>query len=253
MRDQRLQAMEAFIFQQRHTSLQQLCDQFEISINTARRDVEVLLKWGAVNKVYGGVVANPRYRSYLHYGERSTTHTEEKRIIGELVASMLDPDEIIMADTGSTISEFFRHVDGDVPATIITNNLTAFGLFTQHPAIRLIGLGGEYLTSANGFAGTETVESLRRMKATKTFLSVTGIQADDLGITNAPSVENEIKRRMISAGREVFLLVDSSKFGVVSLVSIASFAEIDYLVTDRAPGPEYMEILSRNDVKVLVP
>lgn len=252
MKDQRLQEMECLIFEKRHTSLQQLCEHFGISMNTVRRDIEVLSKWGAVDKVYGGVVANPRYRSYLHFGDRSSVHTAEKQRIGRLAATRVKSDEIVMADTGSTVSEFFRHIDVNTSATIITNNLTAYAIFTRLPAIRLVGLGGEFISSANGFAGPETIATLRRFKATKAFISITGLLADDSGITNAQTVENEVKRQMIACAQEVYLLVDSSKFGVVSPVSIATYGEIDYLVTDTSPGKEFEDVLRRNDVTVLV-
>ena len=57
MRVKRLEAVEAYIRQVGSVSMQQLCQEFDVSINTIRRDIDALVQKGQVKKVYGGVVA----------------------------------------------------------------------------------------------------------------------------------------------------------------------------------------------------
>ena len=58
MRADRLNLMEEYIMRQGTVSLEDLAAQFEISINTVRRDLKTLLQRNTVSKVYGGVAAN---------------------------------------------------------------------------------------------------------------------------------------------------------------------------------------------------
>ena len=57
MRVKRIEAVEAYIRQVGSVSIQDLCDEFHVSINTIRRDIDTLVRTGRVKKVYGGVVS----------------------------------------------------------------------------------------------------------------------------------------------------------------------------------------------------
>ena len=57
MRVKRIEAVEAYISQVGSVSIQDLCEEFHVSINTIRRDIDTLVRDGRVKKVYGGVVA----------------------------------------------------------------------------------------------------------------------------------------------------------------------------------------------------
>jgi DeoR family myo-inositol catabolism operon transcriptional repressor len=252
MKGTRLQAMQDYILQRRHATLNELCDAFGVSIQTVRRDTETLTRWGSVEKVYGGVVANPHFRPYLQYGDRSASSTVEKRRIAQAAAQFVEEGDIIMMDTGSTVSGFAEAIDPELSLTVITNNMNVIALMTRSPSIRLISLGGEYLPSANGFVGAETLETLQRFKAGKAFISATGIIPDDRGITNAPSREAEIKRAMVAASLTTYLLVDSSKFGIVSLVNVIPYADVDYVITDARPDQRYLELFARHDVELII-
>ena len=54
MRDKRLDDMEEYILSQKDSSLDELCEKYQISKNTVRRDIEELLLRGNIKKVYGG-------------------------------------------------------------------------------------------------------------------------------------------------------------------------------------------------------
>lgn len=58
MRADRLNAMEQYILGKENVSLDELTNQFGISMNTVRRDIAELLNRGNIRKVYGGVSSN---------------------------------------------------------------------------------------------------------------------------------------------------------------------------------------------------
>ena len=57
MKSQRLDMIEAYVLEHKNASLDTLCEKFNVSKNTIRRDVDILLKRGSIMKVYGGVAA----------------------------------------------------------------------------------------------------------------------------------------------------------------------------------------------------
>ena len=55
MKNIRLAKMEKLILERRIMSLKELQEEFGISMNTIRRDINELIENGNINKVYGGV------------------------------------------------------------------------------------------------------------------------------------------------------------------------------------------------------
>ncbi|MCW4431416.1 DeoR family transcriptional regulator, partial [Listeria monocytogenes] len=57
MKVQRIQVIENLIHEKGSVSLDDLCEQFNVSKNTVRRDIAKLLQKNTIRKVYGGVVS----------------------------------------------------------------------------------------------------------------------------------------------------------------------------------------------------
>ena len=57
MRNTRLEEMEKYILQNDSVSMEQLCEQFSVSMITVRRDIAQLQRKGTIEKIYGGVTA----------------------------------------------------------------------------------------------------------------------------------------------------------------------------------------------------
>ena len=85
MRAERLNEMEQYILGKETVSLDDLCSQFDISMNTVRRDVAELLDRGNIRKVYGGVSSTLISRP-LGFSVRKQKNSEAKQIIGQLAS-----------------------------------------------------------------------------------------------------------------------------------------------------------------------
>lgn len=82
MKSQRLDMIEEYVLEHKNASLDTLCEKFNVSKNTIRRDVDILLKRGSIMKVYGGVAAleTPQTLPLLSYEERGGRPDEKKEI-----------------------------------------------------------------------------------------------------------------------------------------------------------------------------
>ena len=63
MRLDRLNDMEQYVLEQGTSSLEELCQHFNVSMNTVRRDLADLVQRGRLKKVYGGVSAGTPSRA----------------------------------------------------------------------------------------------------------------------------------------------------------------------------------------------
>ena len=53
MKSFRLRRMEQYILEKENVSMEELCTEFDVSMNTVRLDVATLVKKGSIKKVYG--------------------------------------------------------------------------------------------------------------------------------------------------------------------------------------------------------
>lgn len=251
MRADRLNIMEQYILSKENVSLEELSGQFDISMNTVRRDIVELLNRGNIRKVYGGVSSNLVNRP-LGFSERERKNSEAKQIIGRLASRMVDDGSSIFIDSGSTTSNLLRHLSEKNGVTVITHSLTAMSEASLLSNLNIIGLGGIYTPSTSSFTGISTLDSLSRLSIQTIFISATGVTIEN-GLTNSTYLEAEIKRSVVQRGNRVVLMADQSKFGESAVISFCSFEQLYAIVTDRMPSAAYLEVIERYGIRLIYP
>ena len=82
MRISRIDQLEQYILEHKSVSIDTLCEVFQISKNTVRRDLDVLLTRGNIEKVYGGVIASESSMAIpelTSFNERNIKNREAKK------------------------------------------------------------------------------------------------------------------------------------------------------------------------------
>ena len=242
MRADRLNEMEQYILGRENVSLEELCVQFSISMNTVRRDIAELLNRGNVRKVYGGVSSNLQHRP-LGFSVRERKNSEAKQIIGQLAARL---------DSGSTTPNIVRHLGEKNGVTVITHSLTALYEAASLPNLNIISLGGIYAPSTSSFTGISTLDTLSHLSIQTIFISATGVTIEN-GLSNSTYLEAEIKRNVVQRGNRVVLMADQSKFGHSAVISFCSFEQLYAVVTDRMPPAPYLAVMERYGIRLICP
>ena len=96
-------------------------------------------------------------------------------------------------------------------------------------------------------AQTEQIRGLRP----SVVLGADGLTLEH-GLTTANLLEAEVDRAIVRAASEVIAVADSSKIGRIGLSQIATPAEIDVLVTDRAAPEDFLDEIRRLGVTVIL-
>lgn len=253
MKDQRLDQLEQYIVSNRSVTIDHLCDEFHISKNTVRRDLDTLLPRGRIIKVYGGAKAvenAPPVKIPLSgFAERHTANSQAKQYICRLAADFVKDGDVLYIDTGTTcihLVEEIRHIH----CTIITNSLQAAVLAAPYENLTVFMLPGKLKRETLSFVGVEATENLSIYNIDKAFMASTGVTLEN-GMTNASPEEYLIKKTVMEKSREKYLLVDHSKFGRSALHTYGSLGELKTLVTDQ-PVPENIKgFCSAHKIRVL--
>jgi DeoR/GlpR family transcriptional regulator of sugar metabolism len=223
----------------------------EASEATVRRDLEWLEQEGILERTHGGAILSQRVIQEPGYQQRAETNPEEKRSIGALAASLIQKDDIVFINSGTTTTQVIRHTRGDPSISIFTNNLSG-ALEVGEPGFQYYVVGGEFQPRSNSLAGRFAIENLGQVYATKAIIGIDGISARH-GCTVPSNAEAEIIRQMVKQTKgEIIVVADHSKWGVVSNFQIAAIDEIDKLVTDAGVDPSAFEALEAHGVEILL-
>lgn len=252
MRVARIDSIEEYILKKKSVTLDELCEKFQVSKNTLRRDIDALVKKGNISKVYGGVVAKEKKSAVglRSFDERNSMHLDLKEQIAARAASLISSGDTLFIDTGSSTLPLIPHLAKLNNVTIITNSIPVIYSALNYPSLNVIGLPGTLNHSTDSLVGASCLDSLKNFHVKKAIMSCTGVSLSH-GICNASFAEFEIKKAAVSLADEVILLADSSKFGVTSMMSYAQIDQLDYVVTDSLPDAVMQGYFQDKKVKIL--
>ncbi|WP_152393831.1 DeoR/GlpR family DNA-binding transcription regulator [Paenibacillus guangzhouensis] len=222
----------------------------DVSMETIRRDLDVLEKEGYLTRVHGGAVKVNFQRGEPPFVQRRQVRQEEKKIAAQRAAQMVKDGDTIVMGGGTTILEMAHCVRGVSKVTILTNSLPTAnvlldslnqGLFHGN----VIQLGGELNTEQYSSGGTVCEKMLDLFSVNKAFISPGGISL--AGLMEYTLEESSISAKMIQAAKETMIVIDSSKIGVEALCKFSTLEQIHAIVCDQEPPSSWKPYLDNID------
>jgi DeoR/GlpR family transcriptional regulator of sugar metabolism len=128
--------------------------------------------------------------------------------------------------------------------TVVTNSTTvADAIATLDPSNQVsVILTGGVRTPSAALVGPVADRTIATMHVDQLFLGVHGMD-DRAGFTTPNLAEANTDKAFISAAREVIVLADASKWGVVGLADIAPLAAAHVVITDDKLPKDALEVL----------
>lgn len=248
MRTDRLRELEEYMQQKRSATIPELCDHFNVSLNTIRRDIKELVKSGTISKVYGGILWNQE-DNIVPFTARSTVAIDEKRHIGSLAASLVEDGETIYIDSGTTAVHLLPYIAQRRNVTVVSNSLIVFNEIQKYPDLNLLTAGGIFNQKTKSFVGLSAVTGLNDIRIRKAFMSSTGVSIE-AGATNNSLHEAEVKRAVISRAQKVILMVDHTKFDRSAAICFCGLEQLACFITDKKPPEKYLKFFEQNHIMV---
>ena len=250
MRSQRIAEIEQYIYSRKSVTLDELCEVFQVSKNTIRRDIEVIIQNPDIVKTYGGVTINSQTKKLLvSFNERSIKTAEAKRLIAAKAASLVNDGDSIFIDSGTTTLYMLDYLR-DKTITLLTNNLEIITQAIPYENITLVSLPGTLNRKALSFAGSSAAKFLSSYNIKKAFLAATGITLEN-GATNSSPEETCVKEMAVKKSQETYLLADSSKFGAVSLLTYGNVDSFSGIITEKRPDESFCAYAEAHHVSII--
>lgn len=245
--EERQKRIEDHVGKVEFASLAELSELVDASESTVRRDLGVLEGKGTVRRTHGGArLANPKSDEFA-FSARDTHQLEEKEAIGRACAELVQPNQAVIIDAGTTCFHVARHLEAKTPQ-VFTNSLPVANLFGAANKLEVVVSGGVIYPRLGVLVGPLAVEAFSKIRADLAIMSCGGITPE--GITNSHGLLIEIQRAMIQAARQVIFCIDSSKFGRQSISRLCDLEAADIIVTDQAAPAEMVKALRRKGIPV---
>lgn len=232
-------------------SIEALADNFSVTPQTIRRDINALCAQDLLRRYHGGA-GLPSSVENEPYPTRRVRQLAEKRKIGELVADAVPDRASLFVNIGTTTEAVARALVRREGLRVITNNLNVAATLSDNPGYEVIVAGGLVRSRDRGIVGEAAIDLIRQFKVDIGIIGISGIDPDG-SLLDFDYREVRVAQAIIENSRAVYLVADHTKFGRNALVRLGSLEQIDTLFTDRAPPPEMMERLREAKVEVRFP
>ncbi len=231
-----------------------LATRFGVSSVTIRKDLLVLEGEARLIRTHGGAIA-PRSGSRPEpaFEVRVRLQRDEKSRIGAAAAALIEDGESIAFDASTTALYVARHLKERTTwhqLTVVTNSIRIALELAGHPGITVLMLGGRVRAEALSVVGPLGDGVFRRVNVQKAFVGAVGLTMEE-GLSDAMEEEAQIKRAMVAAAREVYALVDHTKWGRVASATFCRTDRLTGILTDGDAPADMVAELRAAGVQVI--
>ena len=219
-----------------------LSDEFDVTEETIRRDLEKLENDGLAKRTYGGAVKKDTFNTELPYQVRKQTNVEDKQQIALKIAAMIEDGDYLMLDASTTALYVVKNILEKKRITIITNSVEILIELAAKNDWNILSTGGTLKPGSLSFVGRQAENMLNDFHVDMAIFSCKGIDMDH-GVTDSNEKDTEIKKCMLAAAKKRILAVDATKFDRISFTRVCELKDIDVVVTNREPSEKWRQYL----------
>lgn len=247
--EERLHKIAEYVQNKSRATVSELCESFDISESTARRDLTELENRRLLKRTHGGAVSIESVAFEPTYFEKEDKYRKEKENIAKKAAEYIEDGDTLIIDSGTTTLFLASELAQFKNLTVVTNSINLITKLALLPDITVISTGGTLRKNTLAFVGPVAEQMLDSLRVDKAFIATNGIDINR-GLTTPNIVEAATKRKMISVADQVFILSDRSKFGRVSFAKFGELEDIDACITGAEISEKQLTEFESKNVKI---
>lgn len=227
-----------------------LSQEFDVTEETIRRDLDKLDKEGLVKKSYGGAVLVQNFSTDLPHSVRKKANVEAKQKIAEKISTLFQDGDCIMLDASSTALLLLNYIRNLKNITLITNSVEALIELSDKDDWNVFSTGGKLKKGSLSLVGPSAEKTIRSFHVDYAVCSSKGLDITR-GITDSNEKDSEMKQAIFESAETKILLVDSSKFDKISLIKVGDVTNVDIIATDTEPSANWQEYLKSKKIELM--
>lgn len=252
-RQERLKAILTTLRQYGQIGINDICKSFDISVITARRDLDILESQGLIERTRGGAILKTIAGDSPFFKNLDIRKNEKQRIAKKVVELLRDGQTIAVGG-GTTVYYVIKALENSSihSLNIATNSITtSWAVINLTKAFNLIHSGGIVRHGSFECVGEYACKLFENMYFDCYVLGASGIGLES-GITVADFEERNLAELIIQRSKIVILAVDSTKIDQVAPYRICGPERINILVTDDSIDQSQVERFKSIGIKVII-
>jgi DeoR/GlpR family transcriptional regulator of sugar metabolism len=232
-------------------TIAQLMETFDVSMETARRDLAAMENAGLLMRVHGGALPMDTVQFYSPLKDRLVKQYDQKQAIAKAAAALVEEGDFISIGGGSTALAFAQALRKQIrKLTVITYSLDVFETLHDLPEYNVLLTGGQLNPNERVFRGSQVQRFLSGVYVRKCFFfpSVLSLEA---GITcYSPELPQQVKP-MLQQCDQVYVLADSTKFQKNAPLQIIPMRQDFIYITDSGMPQSLRSIYAANHLNFI--
>lgn len=249
--DQRGRAIVERVREKGFQSIEALAEEFGVTPQTIRRDVNSLNDLGLLRRRHGGVEL-PAQGENLAYPARQLLNIAAKRAIAQLVARDVPPRASLFFGIGTTPEQCALALVDHPQLRVMTNNLNVAMRLAHNPGCEIVVAGGRVRNLDRDVVAGEAHDFFGRFSVDIGIFGVGGV-APDGTLLDFSLDEVAMREALMRHCRQRFLVLDHSKFGRDATVRGGHICDASAVYCDRPLPPAIQSMLDGAGVRTVLP
>lgn len=245
--EERLLKILEYLKQHQSMSVMDICTQFDVSRDTARRDIVRLVQEGVVIRTHGGLSLPELQKEILSYQDRLIDESESKKRIGKSGAKLIQDHETVILDVSTTV-QFVAEQISAKHITVVTHSIDNVATLSNREDLQIYVLGGYLNVKHRLLYGSSIIDKLSEIRTDKAFIGAAAIRTD--GLYYPYEEDARVKREMARRSDQVIVVADHTKFVGKSFYRL-DFDFVDIIITNQEIPSEIKEVLDQKNITVI--
>lgn len=234
-------------------SIGEIQEKFDVSVDSARRDLRILEEKGLLKRTHGGAIPIRQ----VAYGRppkctlNDMTEIKDNYLaIAKKAVSEIEENDVVFIISVTVGYLMVQNLPDNIRFRVVTNSITLAEELRKRDNISVILLGGEMDQKGNCYDAF-AVNMVKELRFDKCFLTSACISAE-FGLSIQKSSAKLFWNAVIDSSKKSYGLFPTEKIGFDSIVSICPAGRLDTLITDWDASEEELKKFDELGLDIVV-
>ncbi len=246
--EERLLKVLEYLNEHNYMSIHDICEMFDVSRDTARRDIVKLINQGTAIRTHGGISLPVLKNTIKEYRERIVAYSEEKKSIAQKALEFIEGGKHYFFDVSTIVSFLAQEINESI--WVLTHSLDNIEILSEKENINVNSIGGCLNKGNRFFYKADYVKYFDGIRFDAVILGAASITED--GIYYVDEEDALIKQAAVKKSDIVIVLAEYEKFKCLSYYRGVKWEQIDVIITDKMPPVAFVDIIEAYDIKLII-